>query len=312
MTDTERRDLLTVYQEIWTNVRETDQISLKLLAFVPTVSTLAAGWLTFLARQGATNELAIIAIAAISALLTLAIYLWERRNIQTCEWLRDRLGTIEEQWPVILASRPAVPKFAFWKVGKRDAERIIYMAAIAVWFVPIVLAQTSLSDTRGPRVAAAPVSATNDAAAISASDLLAAVAILVSIGAIVITFWLARRQEAVGIRPVLIFVYDGSIGWKLQNVGSGPALNVLVAQKKSEHWFNPVRVPPVAAGSEMVLKWLRHVNTTSLGVSYVDFKDRPYTSTCKNDLSTTKSGQSFPRWEERDIKRHWDDPPYME
>ena len=77
------------------------------------------------------------------------------------------------------------------------------------------------------------------------------------------------------------------------NIGGGPALNVLVAQKKmGGEWFNPVRVPPCQEDGEFILRWLDHVNTTGLGATYTDFEDRPYTSTCGDDLS-----QSF-RWGE--------------
>lgn len=309
---TETPDLVAIYKEIYTNVRETDQISLKLLAFVPTVSTLAAGWLALLAQHGSNQTLAVTLIAIIAAVITLGLYLWERRNVQTCAWLIERLRELEAHWSISLAPSPQAPTFIAWNVGKRDAERLIYTAAIFVWLVPILSACSASSQTSvGRFVTAGDMLPVQTSA--SLSDLLAAAAILVSSGTLAATFWLARRQEAVGIRPVLTFVYDGERGWKLQNTGNGPALNVVVAQKKiGRNWFNPVRVPPVPAGGEIILTWLNHVNSTGLGALYVDFKDRRYTSECGNDLSTVHSGHRFGPWEEQAIGRYWNHPTYAE
>ena len=154
---------------------------------------------------------------------------------------------------------------------------------------------------------------TTPANLVDTSDVLSAIAIIVTVGTLVFTFWLHRREEAVGIRPVLTFIYSDKLGWVLRNVGAGPALNVLVAQKKvGGDWFNPVRVPPLSAGAERVLEWLGHVNTTGLGALYIDFKERPYSSRCHSDLSTVHVGHVFGPWPESAIGRHWNQPTYRE
>jgi hypothetical protein len=71
-------------------------------------------------------------------------------------------------------------------------------------------------------------------------------------------------------------VYEGKTGWIIRNIGGGPAMNVIVAQKKPRgEWFNPVRQPPLAKDSEFLPVWLGHVNTTGLGATYSDYEDRP-------------------------------------
>jgi hypothetical protein len=144
-------------------------------------------------------------------------------------------------------------------------------------------------------------------------DILSAIAIVVSISTFGLSFWFNWRSSIAARRPVLVFVYDGSSGWILRNIGGGPALNIIVAQKRvGGEWFNPVRVPPFAKDAEFVLRWLGHVNTTGLGVTYTDYEDRPYTSTCGNDLSRTFRGTRFGPWRENMVGRHWDQADYNE
>jgi hypothetical protein len=110
----------------------------------------------------------------------------------------------------------------------------------------------------------------------------------------------------------LVFLYDGARGWILRNVGNGPALNVLVAQKKEGTWFNPVRVPPLSKETEFIPLWLDHVNTTGLGAIYTDSEGVWYTSTTGNDLTQVFDGLRFGPWEEPEIGRHWNHPTYVE
>jgi hypothetical protein len=108
-------------------------------------------------------------------------------------------------------------------------------------------------------------------------------------------------------RPVLVFVYDGTRGWVLSNIGNGPALNLVVAQKRPgisgrDGWFRPVRVPPLAASHEAVLDWLQHTNDTGLGVEYEDVEGRKYCAHCGADLTRIRRGPLFPwGWQENEI-----------
>lgn len=107
-------------------------------------------------------------------------------------------------------------------------------------------------------------------------DILSGVAIVVSICTFGLSLWFAWRSSIAAKRPVLVFVYDGRTGWVLRNIGGGPALNVIVAQKcVGDEWFNPVRVPPFAKDAEFALRWLGHVNTTGLGATYTTMKIVP-------------------------------------
>jgi len=137
-------------------------------------------------------------------------------------------------------------------------------------------------------------------------DLLPFGAFLVSVISLSISFWNNRRTAITGVKPVLVFVYSKEKGWTLQNIGNGPAMNIIIAQKRiAGEWHSPVRVPPIAKGSEFVLTWLAHTNDAGLGAIYTDFQDRAYTSICGNDLSRVYDGRKLPTWQEREIGRHW-------
>jgi hypothetical protein len=79
------------------------------------------------------------------------------------------------------------------------------------------------------------------------SAVLASTALIVSVLTFALNYRHTRRRTALARKPVLVFEYEGTRGWVLRNVGAGPALNVIVAQKRvGGSWFNPARVPPIS------------------------------------------------------------------
>lgn len=135
---------------------------------------------------------------------------------------------------------------------------------------------------------------------------LSLVAILVSLVSFSLSFFQTSISSKTQVRPIVVIVYDGAIGWIARNVGSGPALNIVVAQRASEGgWKKPVRIPPLATSTDFHLRWLGHTNTEAIGVAYEDLQGRTYTSVCRNDLSSVRDGYHLTQWEEREIGRHW-------
>ena len=142
------------------------------------------------------------------------------------------------------------------------------------------------------------------------SDWIALAAVVFSIVSFGFSFFLTARTSRASIRPVIALVYDNNIGWSIRNIGNGPALNVVVAQKPiKSNWFRPVRVPPVSAGGEFILQWIGHDNDHGIGVYYEDFHEKAYSSTCGNDLTKMHKGNIFPAWRDSQIGRHWWDNP---
>jgi len=140
----------------------------------------------------------------------------------------------------------------------------------------------------------------------SVATVIAVVSVAIAATSFLVNFWIARGAAVRARRPVLVFVDDPENDcWLLQNVGNGPALNVLVAQRQSGQWFNPVVARPLAKDSTMPLTWLGRVNTTGLGATYSDFEDRRYTSTLGGERSKACDGNRFPEWPRSDIRKYW-------
>lgn len=138
-----------------------------------------------------------------------------------------------------------------------------------------------------------------------ASDWFAFIAILVSTISFGISFFHSLKSSRASIRPILAVVYTKT-GWHLKNIGNGPALNILVAQKPIQgRWIRPVRVPPIPSGGNFYLEWIGHDNEHGIGVFYEDFQGREYSSVCGNDLTKISKGSIFPRWTDQEIGRHW-------
>lgn len=83
-----------IYAEICTNIRETDNASFKLLNLVPLVSGTALTGLV-LRKEGLTPGLMQL-LAMFAAAITLGLFRWELRNVQTCSWLIKSAYAIEQ------------------------------------------------------------------------------------------------------------------------------------------------------------------------------------------------------------------------
>jgi hypothetical protein len=113
-------------------------------------------------------------------------------------------------------------------------------------------------------------------------------------------------------KPVLVFVDEPEQGcWVLRNVGSGPALNIVVAQRQDGEWFNPVKVPPLVSGASYKLSWLGRVNDTGLGTTYADAEGLAFTSTLGDEIVHTYDGNRLPEWPDDEIERYWSAPEHV-
>jgi hypothetical protein len=132
----------SVYKEICQNIRETDDISFKLLNLVPLGSSLGGGVLTVLQKNTLlqpapppVTAAAIVLLSLAGAIIVFGLHKWELRNIQKCKWLIDRAADLET-----LGSA----QYKGWneqktKWGKTKAESVIYIASMLIWLIPIVM-----------------------------------------------------------------------------------------------------------------------------------------------------------------------------
>ena len=162
---------LDIYKEICANIRATDEISFKLLGFVPVSSGIGAGALVLLEKSKLLEVYTGPAVALLSllgALVSYGLFRWELRNIQRCLWFISRAANFESRVlnrPNLqfdgFADRkhkevqtidniPLTPLFQKpWKKsgeklgdawGKTRAEKLVYLAAILSWLIPFGIA----------------------------------------------------------------------------------------------------------------------------------------------------------------------------
>jgi hypothetical protein len=138
-------------------------------------------------------------------------------------------------------------------------------------------------------------------------------ALAFAIVSFVVSFGHSVRARRAEFRPVVAIVYTDESGWVIRNVGSGPALNIVVAQSwdsgKDREWSEPVRVPPLASGGEFHLHWIGHSNVRAIGAAYSDFEGRSYSSICEDDHSRAIEGRTLPDWPTEEVSRHWWEAP---
>ena len=129
-----------LYAETCTGIRATDDISFKLMGFVPLIS--GAALLTFFLKDPIPPAKAslVMTLALFAALITLGLFRWELRNILNCKWLARRAAALERAL-VRTSGAPTQPAPPFG-IGKTEAEKAIYSITILAWLImPMVLVQ---------------------------------------------------------------------------------------------------------------------------------------------------------------------------
>ncbi len=126
------------YSEICTELRATDEISFKLLGLVPLVS--GSGIFAALLEGKTLASPAIDLLSLFGAVVTFGLFRWELRNIQTCNWLRDRASDIEKETLRDKENRVGqfynrldAPHIFGMRFGKTEAEKLIYTTSVIAW-----------------------------------------------------------------------------------------------------------------------------------------------------------------------------------
>jgi hypothetical protein len=137
-------DMNIVYQELCAHTRATDEISLKLMTAIPLVTGI--GIVLLMRAPGtAVPQAAVVLLSLFAALVTFAIYRWERKNMENCRHFRRWAAFIEQDYYGLrqdgVSSTPnALPhgrippprRFGLaWT--KTEALRLLYWVAILGW-----------------------------------------------------------------------------------------------------------------------------------------------------------------------------------
>ena len=95
------------YSQAYTNMRATDEISLKLLAAIPFVSGVGISLLVRKSTEAFPAE-ARFGVSLFAAVVTFAIYRWECRNISNCGRYRDHAAYLERNYSDALSENGKV------------------------------------------------------------------------------------------------------------------------------------------------------------------------------------------------------------
>ena len=90
-----------------------------------------------------------------------------------------------------------------------------------------------------------------------ASLAISIVAVALSLVTFVVTLVLTLRRDVGAIRPVLVFTYRAE-GWHLENLGNGPALDLIFHRQSGQSVTQSVRLPALAKGAAFCLHFARH------------------------------------------------------
>jgi hypothetical protein len=116
--------------------------------------------------------------------------------------------------------------------------------------------------------------------------------ITISILALLVAYFSNRGSVRAASRPILIFSMVSTFKWQVQNVGTGPAINVVVADCHPGGRTDSVTdCYPIASGGHLDLAWIRA--GWELKAIYTDVFGRAYSTLCAGK-NTVFEGDEFP------------------
>jgi len=121
-----------------------------------------------------------------------------------------------------------------------------------------------------------------------AKDILVWIPVLVS----VIAVFVANRAVTRSLRPVLVFVCEvRDKVWCVQNVGTGPALDIVVAEKDrhEQPWARFRRLPPLPKDGKIQLRSA----PVFFAVCYHDAENNAYSTICSGYRNRLQKGRVF-------------------
>ena len=137
-------------------------------------------------------------------------------------------------------------------------------------------------------------------------------ALIVAVSSAIATVYISRTEIDLGVKPVSVMEFDNSRGWRIRNIGNGPAMNILVTYKNNKEtiWRRQMRVYPLAKDDEVPLceKWIGY-SPSIINVTYNDSNNKPYTSTTEYDLTKTDRGYDVPGKKQAGVDQYWKECP---
>jgi hypothetical protein len=135
-------EALELYRACCESIRIRDDISIKLMAAVPVVTGVGIALLVPSKEYGdaLSRPWVGVGLSLFGLLVTVALFLWERRNIQQCIWFAECARALE-QGPLgsgkVMARPPhhqiPSPTICGHHFGKEQSEYLLYSTMIFAW-----------------------------------------------------------------------------------------------------------------------------------------------------------------------------------
>ena len=117
------------------------------------------------------------------------------------------------------------------------------------------------------------------------------------------------RAARLARQPALVFVWDHPTStWLLRNIGNGPALDVVIAQRIEAIWGHPLRMPemPVEGTETVPRRWMEKWSANpGLGVRYRSITGEAYSTRTGDDVSEITTGRDILTFGDAEIEPHW-------
>jgi hypothetical protein len=124
-----------------------------------------------------------------------------------------------------------------------------------------------------------------------------------SAAAVVVAYYSFRRGQESAVTPTLVFSRRHPTLWQIENVGSGPAVSLVIGDRSRDGtWKQVVNCYPIAAGTAVELPWARYGD--QYGAVYTDVYGRAFTTICSNNRNEISKGNRFPDWNPK--SNEWD------
>jgi len=118
----------------------------------------------------------------------------------------------------------------------------------------------------------------------------AAISVLISLLAVILSYHAFRKTLREGVRPVLIFSRRSGTLWQIQNVGNGPAIRLVVADRDTfGEWQSSTKCYPLSAGATTELRWIGH--GAELVAEYHDVNGAPFTTVFRDGINKVSAGR---------------------
>ena len=130
--------------------------------------------------------------------------------------------------------------------------------------------------------------------------IIATFSLILSVLAIGVSYYSFRKTHKTSIQPILVFINEGrdesgNSYWSVENMGNGPAMNVLITGGNHNlSWNNDetVLLSAIQRGVRRKVGWIHSL--AALVATYSDAFGREYTTVCVDNRNRVSDGNRYP------------------